>query len=56
MAPRELESLFGLPAHPLLVHGAVVLVPPAAIGTILIVASTGLRRQLGVAVALVRLR
>lgn len=47
----ELESLFGLPAHPLLVHGAVVLVPLAAIGTVLIAVSARLRRQLGVAVA-----
>lgn len=30
----ELESLAGLPAHPLLVHGAVVLVPLAILGFI----------------------
>jgi len=48
----ELESLFGLPAHPLLVHGAVVLVPLVAIGTVLIVASAKQRRQLGMAVAI----
>lgn len=31
----ELESLFGLPAHPLVVHGAVVLLPLAALVTII---------------------
>jgi uncharacterized membrane protein len=30
----ELESLFGLPAHPLIVHAAVVLLPLAAIMTL----------------------
>ena len=30
----ELDSIVGLPAHPLLVHGAVVLVPLAVIGFI----------------------
>ena len=34
----DLESLFGLPAHPLVVHGAVVLLPLAAAGTIVIAA------------------
>jgi hypothetical protein len=29
----ELQSLFGLPAHPLVVHAAVVLLPLAALGT-----------------------
>lgn len=32
----ELNTLFGLPAHPLIVHAAVVLVPLAAIAVILI--------------------
>ena len=31
----EINSLFGLPAHPLVVHAAVVLLPLAAIATIL---------------------
>ena len=31
----ELESLFGLPAHPLVVHAAVALLPLAAIATII---------------------
>ncbi len=35
----ELNTLFGLPAHPLLVHGAVVLVPAAVLGFL----ATGLR-------------
>lgn len=30
----ELENLFGLPAHPLIVHMAVVMVPLAALGAI----------------------
>jgi Predicted membrane protein (DUF2231) len=34
----ELESLFGLPAHPLVVHAAVVLLPIAAIGLIVVAA------------------
>ena len=29
-----MDEIFGLPAHPLLVHAAVVLVPLAALGTI----------------------
>ena len=33
----ELKTLFGLPAHPLVVHGAVVLVPLAALVTVLVV-------------------
>lgn len=45
-----MDSLFGIPAHPLIVHGAVVLVPLAAIGTILIAVSAKLRRRLGVVV------
>ncbi len=34
----EIETLFGLPAHPLVVHGAVVLVPLAAVGLIIVAA------------------
>jgi hypothetical protein len=37
----EIERLFGLPAHPLLVHGAVVLVPLAAVAMI----GSGLRES-----------
>ena len=43
----ELESLFGLPAHPLLVHAAVVLVPLAAIGTIAIALWGAARHRIG---------
>ena len=43
----ELESLFGLPAHPLLVHAAVVLVPLAAVGTIAIAVWGAARRRIG---------
>lgn len=32
----EIETLFGLPAHPLVVHAAVVLLPLAAIGLIVV--------------------
>lgn len=32
----ELETLFGLPAHPLFVHAAVVLVPLAALATLVV--------------------
>ena len=34
--PMELKSLLGLPAHPLVVHGAIVLVPLVAVGTIIV--------------------
>ena len=43
----ELNSLFGLPAHPLLVHAAVVLLPLAAIGTIAIAVWGDARRRIG---------
>jgi uncharacterized membrane protein len=43
----ELETLFGLPAHPLIVHAAVVLVPLAAIGTIVIAVSAKARLHIG---------
>lgn len=40
----EIEQLFGLPAHPLLVHAAVVLLPLAALGTVLVAAIPRARR------------
>ncbi|HEY5697284.1 MAG TPA: DUF2231 domain-containing protein [Acidimicrobiales bacterium] len=43
----ELDTLFGLPAHPLIVHAAVVLVPLAAIGTIAIAVSAKARLHIG---------
>jgi len=42
-----MDTLFGLPAHPLVVHGAVVLVPLAAIGTITIALWGEARRRVG---------
>jgi len=42
-----LDTLFGLPAHPLVVHIAVVLVPLAAIGTIVIAFWGAARRRIG---------
>lgn len=46
----EIEELFGLPAHPLVVHAAVVLVPLTAIGALACL-HPGVRRRLGVVVA-----
>ncbi len=45
-----MDSLFGLPAHPLLVHAAVVLVPLTALGAVAISISPSLRRRIGVIV------
>jgi uncharacterized membrane protein len=42
----------GIPAHPLVVHAVVVLLPLAAVGTLLVVARPAWRRQLGVWVLL----
>jgi hypothetical protein len=42
-----LDSLFGLPAHPLVVHAAVVLIPLAAIGVCVIAFWPRARRALG---------
>ncbi|MCU0267414.1 MAG: hypothetical protein MUF83_02085 [Acidimicrobiales bacterium] len=42
-----METLFGLPAHPLIVHAAVVLIPLAAIGTVLIAVWPKMRRTIG---------
>ena len=46
-----LDTLFGLPAHPLIVHAAVVLVPLCAIGTIVIAVSPRARARIGWIVA-----
>lgn len=40
----ELDKLFGLPAHPLIVHAAVVLVPMAAVGLVVVAALPRARR------------
>ncbi len=42
-----LDSLFGLPAHPLVVHAAVVLIPLAAIGVCAIAFWPAARRRIG---------
>ncbi|MBK9180640.1 MAG: hypothetical protein IPM45_13960 [Acidimicrobiales bacterium] len=42
-----MDSLFGLPAHPLVVHAAVVLVPLTAIGTVLSAVWPAARRRIG---------
>jgi hypothetical protein len=52
----ELQSLFGLPAHPLVVHAAVVLLPLAALGTLITACVPRLRQHyalLAFAIALV---
>jgi hypothetical protein len=41
----ELNDLFGIPAHPLVVHAAVVLLPIAAIGTVIVAAVPQARRH-----------
>lgn len=41
----EIEELFGLPAHPLVVHGAVVLLPLAAVATLVCAALPRARRH-----------
>jgi hypothetical protein len=41
----KLESLFGLPAHPLVVHIAVVLLPIAAVGILAVAAVPRARRH-----------
>jgi uncharacterized membrane protein len=43
----EISKLFGLPAHPLIVHIPVVLLPIAAIGAILMVLSLSWRARIG---------
>ena len=41
----EIQSLFGLPAHPLIVHAAVVLLPLAAICTVVTAVAPRTRRH-----------
>ena len=41
----EINDLFGIPAHPLVVHAAVVLLPLAAIGTVIVAAIPKARRH-----------
>jgi hypothetical protein len=46
-----MENLFGLPAHPLVVHAAVALVPLTVVGLLGVVLSSALRRRFAVLVA-----
>jgi uncharacterized membrane protein len=48
----EISKLFGLPAHPLLVHVPVVLVPLGAVGALLILIRPAWRGRFGVLVAI----
>jgi uncharacterized membrane protein len=48
-----LDSVAGLPLHPLVVHGAVVLVPLAALGLILMAVRPSFSRRFGVLVVIV---
>jgi len=41
----EIDTLFGLPAHPLVVHAAVVLLPLAAIGLVVVALLPNARRH-----------
>ena len=52
VASVELDRLFSLPAHPLLVHIPVMCVPIAAVGAVLIALRPGWRRAYGPLVAL----
>jgi hypothetical protein len=47
----EIDQILGLPAHPLLVHVPVVLVPLATIGAVLVAVRASWRRSLAVVVA-----
>lgn len=46
------DLIAGLPLHPLVVHGVVVLLPLAALGTVAVAAVPAWRRRFGVLVAL----
>ncbi len=48
-----LDSVAGLPMHPLIVHGAVVLVPLAALGLMLMAVRSAFSRRFGVLVVIV---
>lgn len=50
-----MDELFGLPAHPLLVHGAVVLVPLAALGVVITAFWPAARSRLWIAVVAIAL-
>ena len=50
-----LDTVFGLPTHPLIVHAVVVLLPLAALGGVAVALVPALRRRYGVLVALLTL-
>ena len=50
-----LDTVFGLPTHPLIVHAVVVLLPLAALGGVAVALVPALRRRYGVLVDLVTL-
>lgn len=47
-----LDTVFGLPVHPLVVHAAVVLIPLAAVGAILMAVWSSFSRRFGVIVVI----
>lgn len=47
----ELDTIFGIPAHPLIVHAVVVLVPLAALGAVAVAVSPWVRSHIGWLVA-----
>ena len=47
----EINNLFGLPAHPLLVHAPIVLVPLCLVAAIFMAAKPEWRRRFGVPTA-----
>lgn len=50
-----LDTVNGLPVHPLIVHAAIVLVPLAAVGAVLVACRSAWDRRFGVVVVLVAL-
>lgn len=44
----EIDRIFGLPAHPFFVHGAVVLVPLTALAALALIAKPEWRRKFGI--------
>ncbi len=55
LIPLEIGDLFGLPAHPLLLHLPVVLIPVLAIATVALMIRPTWRERYGLAIALVAL-
>jgi hypothetical protein len=51
----EIETFSGLPAHPLVVHAAVVLLPLAVVGLVVVAASSRMRERLALPVLVLAL-